>query len=75
MLAALSLGKRPTQVPTRKSFWLFHHFACTRERNSIKMHSIESGFVPGPSNILFAGMYACTFQRGNFTGWGSEGVI
>ena len=28
----------------------------------------------GPSNILFVGVYACTFQPGNFTGWASEGV-
>ena len=40
----------------------------------IKMHSIESRFVTGPSDMLFAGMYVCTFQPGNFTGWGYEGV-
>ena len=28
----------------------------------------------GPSNILFVGVYACTFQPGNFTGWAGEGV-
>ena len=28
----------------------------------------------GPSDILFVGLYVCTFQPGNFTGWGSEGV-
>ena len=38
------------------------------------MHSIESRFVTGPSDMLFAGMYVCTFQPGNFTGWGYEGV-
>ena len=38
------------------------------------MHSIESRFVIGPSNILFGGVYVCTFSPGNFTGWGSEGV-
>ena len=27
-----------------------------------------------PSDILFAGVHVCTFQPGNFTGWGSEGV-
>ena len=44
----------------------------------IKMHSIQSRFVIGPWNILFAGVYVIyvyTFQPGNFTGWGSEGVI
>ena len=38
------------------------------------MHSTESRPVIGPSNILFAGVYVCTFQPGNITGWGSEGV-
>ena len=31
-------------------------------------------FVVGRSDILFAGMYVCTFQPENFTGWGSERV-
>ena len=38
------------------------------------MHSIESRFVIGPSNIPFAGAYVSTFQPRNFTGWDSEGV-
>ena len=38
------------------------------------MHSIESRFITGPSDILFACVYVCTFQPGNFTGWGSERV-
>ena len=38
------------------------------------MHSIESRFVIGQSNILFAGVYVCAFQPGNFTDWGSDGV-
>ena len=41
---------------------------------SIKTHSIESIFVTGPSSILFAGVYVCTFQPVNLTGWSSEGV-
>ena len=41
---------------------------------SIKMHSNKSRFVIGPSNILSEGVYAYTFQPGNFTCWGSEGV-
>ena len=28
----------------------------------------------GPSNILFAGVYVCTFQLGNVEGWVSEEV-
>ena len=38
------------------------------------MHSIASRFVTEPSNILFSGVYVCTFQPGNFTSWGNEGV-
>ena len=38
------------------------------------MHSTESRFVTGPSNILFAGVYVCTFQPRNFTSWGRVGV-
>ena len=38
------------------------------------MHSTESRFVTGPSTILFASSHVCTFQPGNFTGWGSEVV-
>ena len=38
------------------------------------MHSTKSRFVIGPSNILFGGVYVCTFQPGYFTGWVSEGV-
>ena len=38
------------------------------------MHSTDSRFVIEPSNILFAGVYVSIFQRGNFTGWSSEGV-
>ena len=49
-------------------------FTWTRQKTSIKMPSIESGFVIGPSNILFTGVYGCTIQPENFTGWGSEGV-
>ena len=40
----------------------------------IKIHSIESGFVIGPWNVPFAGVYVCIFQPGNFTGRGSKGV-
>ena len=45
-----------------------------RDSISIKTHSTESRFVIGPSNILFAGVYVCTFDTGPFTGWSSEGV-
>ena len=38
------------------------------------MHSIESRFVTGPLNMLFADVSVSTFQPRNFTGWGREGV-
>ena len=38
------------------------------------MHSIDSRFVIGPSDTLFADVYVRTFLPGNFTGWGREGV-
>lgn len=38
------------------------------------MHRTESRLVIGPSNVQSAGMYVCTFQPGNITGCGSEGV-
>ena len=37
------------------------------------MHGIESRFVIGSSITLFAGVYVCTFQPGNFTGYGGGG--
>ena len=39
------------------------------------MHNIESRFVTGPSDILLVvDVYLNTFQPGNVTGWGIEGV-
>jgi len=38
------------------------------------MHRVESRFVIGSPNILSAAVYVCTFQPGNVTGGGSEGV-
>ena len=40
-------------------------------RISIKMHSIESRFVTGPSSILSGGGYVCTFDLGKYS-WGTE---
>ena len=68
MLTASSLGKRP--ITTNNDPPL----AWAPENVSIKTHSIESRFVTGPSNILFGGVYVCTFQPGNFTGRGGERV-
>ena len=38
------------------------------------MHITERRLVVVPSNILFAGVYVCTFQPENLTGRGIEGV-
>ena len=74
MLAAPSLSKRPIKMPNLKSLRPFFPFAWTREKKSIKLRRTESSFVIGPSNILLAGVRECTFQPGNCTGCGSEGV-
>ena len=74
MLAAPSLGNRPMKIPNLKSLRLISSAAWAPERTSIKTYSIESRFVIGPSDILFAGMHVCTFQPANFTGWRIEGV-
>ena len=74
LLAAPSLGKRPTEVPNLKSLRLFSIFARAHERTSIKIHSTESRVVKEPSNIIFSGVYMSTSQPGNCTGWGSEWV-
>ena len=54
--------------------YFFARFAWRRERISVKMHSIKSRFAIRPSNILSEGLHVRTFQPGNCTGWGSEGV-
>ena len=74
MPAAPSLGKRVNKVPNMKPLRFFCPFAWARERISIKMHSVGSRVVIGPSNLLFGGPYVWTFQPENGTGWGTEGV-
>ena len=61
MLAAPPLGKRPVEVSDLKSLRTFFPFAGARGKISIKIDSIESRIVIGPSNILFAGVSVCTF--------------
>ena len=63
MLAESSLGKQPIKVPLKlEIITAFFVLERARESTSIKMHSIESRFLTGPSDILFAGVYVCTFQ-------------
>ena len=54
-------------------FFFFVPFACAGEKVFIKTYCIESRLVTGPSNVLFAGVYVCTFQPRTFTGLGNEG--
>ena len=68
VLAALSLGKRPIEVPNLKSLQLFPIFAGAHERTSVKIYSTEIRAVIEPSNILFSGVYMSTFQPRKFTG-------
>ena len=75
MLAAPSIGKiinKSAKFETVKTFLSPSHE--TRQSISMKMHSIETRFVAWPSNVRSGGVYVCTFQPGNFTGWGSEGL-
>ena len=53
---------------------LFCPLCMSPWKDSIKLHTTESRFVTGPSNILFAGVFVCTFQPGNVTGWGNKAV-
>ena len=52
----------------------FFSFHMSMWKNFHQNTQYWSRFVMGPSNTLSAGMYVYTFQPGNFTGWGSEGV-
>ena len=65
-------GNKNVKVETIKAF--LPHSAGARQRISVKIHSIESGVVIGPSSILFGGVYVGIFQPGNCTGWSSDGV-
>ena len=46
----------------------------SKQRISIKMHSIESRFVIGPSNTLFACVYMSTFQPENLAAGAVKGL-
>ena len=61
-LAVPSLGKPPIKMPDSKLLGRYAPFTGARERTSIEMHSVESTFVTGPSDILFAGVQVCTFD-------------
>ena len=65
------LKKTAIKVWNWKSFILFCIIVC--ERVFIKMVSIERRCVTN-QKIYCLQAHVCTFQPGNFTGWGSEGV-
>ena len=70
--AMMSLEKRAMKVQNLKPFSPFVFcFALACERMFIKTHSTESRCVIGPENMQAR---PCSFQQGNFTGSGSEGV-
>ena len=75
MFAAPPLGKRPpTKVAKLEIIKTFspsykHVKGILSKRTMMKVDLLK-----GPSSILFAGVHVSTFQPGNFTGWGSEGV-
>ena len=73
MLAASLLEKRSIEAPNLKSLRLFHLFEY--ERTSTKMHNPKSRFVIGPSNMLFAGVYVCTFHPENLQSGAVKGLI
>ena len=73
MLAVPSLEKRPIQMLNCSGD--FSPLPQERAKGDMQIEGIESRFVIGPSNILSAGVYVCTFQQpGHLTGWDSEGV-
>ena len=67
----LKTTSRSARFEILKPF-IFYALAC--ERPCIKTHRTESRFVTGLENIAFVAMCAWTFQPGNLTGWGNEGV-
>ena len=67
----LKMANKSAKLETLSLFVFFFALAC--ERTFIKAHSIESRCTIGPENVLFVGT-PCIFQRGNLTGWGSEGL-
>ena len=51
------------------------HFTWNTERIPVKHIVLKVNLLyVGPKDILFAGVYVCTFQPVKFTGWSSEGV-
>ena len=79
MLAVLLLEKRPMKVPNLKSLTFSpsheHVKKILSKCSVLASHVIfVDCLLAHQIIILSAGMYACTFQPGNFTGCGSEGV-
>ena len=71
MLATQKTTNKSTKFETIKFYFFPSH---EHLEGFLSKHSVENRFVTEPSDILSGGVYVCTFQPGNFTGWGSEGV-
>ena len=72
-LCHLKITNKSVKSETLKLFVFF--FALAGERIFIKMHSIEIRlYRTGVYIYIHVQASLCIFQRGNFTGWGSEGV-
>ena len=71
MLAAPSLGKPPIQSAKSE---IIKALQMSKQRIFIKIHSIESRFVIGPSNTLFACVYVSTFQSENLAAGAVKGL-
>ena len=64
------------KVPNLKPLRNFFPFRMSMWKDFCQnaQYSAESRFVIGPIKWTVSGVYVCTFQPRNFTGWGSEGV-
>ena len=78
MLVAPSLGEPPTsKTKSAKSETIKTFLPPSNEHVKgfvFKCTVLNVRFVTGPSNVLFAGVHVYTFQPGNLTGCGSEGI-
>ena len=78
MHAVTSLGKRPTtELANWQALRLLFVFSASHEHVKgflSKCTVLAAELLQDHQNILFDGVYVRTFQPGNFTGWGREGV-
>ena len=68
---ARKMGNKSAKFEIVKVLW---PLSMSTRKDFYKNAHIEIRFVIGPLNTLFDGVYVCTFQPGNLTCWGREGV-